>query len=96
MDERNMKHINMKHINMKHINMKETWYNIRRIRRLQEVVKAPKRTGNLSNRMYQYTIYSFVFPYKIYQEGIEQMSDKGRKRIIWEDDGCAYEPPVII
>ena len=73
--------------------MKETWYNIRRVRRLQEVIKTPARTGNLSNRILQYIVFSFIFPVTIYQEGLEQISDKGRKRIIWEDDGCAYEPP---
>ena len=73
--------------------MKETWYNIRRVRRLQGVIKAPDRTGNLSNRILQYMVSFFIFPVTIYQEGLEQISDKGRKRIIWEDDGCAYEPP---
>lgn len=72
------------------------WYNLRRVKRLQEVIESPKKTGNLSNRIYQHMISFWFFPIIIYQEGVEQINDKGRKRIIWEDDGVRYEPPVII
>ena len=71
----------------------EKWYTLRRVKRIKDIIPAPKGTGNLSNRILQGLAWWWVFPIIIHQEGIEQMNEKGRKRIIWEDDGCRYEAP---
>lgn len=61
------------------------WHKMKDISRVHEIIKAPKKNGNFSNRMYQ-SIFSFViFPITIYQHGVRLINEKGKTKDVWEE-----------